>query len=312
MTMFELRDRIASIPTLKKRLNALEEEIQKAEHTTAMLLRRYEFESGDVSRLTEGSFTAFFYALVGKYEEKLEKEQSEEIQAKIAYDRAVARLNGLVRDKEELHARILALVEDKKKYEAELESLRRDAPTRLPERERGFYAQLSEARIALISRMTEIKEALAMLRRAQDSAMRVWESLSHAKGWSAYDVFGGGGFLTHRAKYGYIDVAEENFNILSYDLRALESELRDVEGVSIPGFTEISYAQCLVDYWFDNIFTDLSVHDKIAENVVEIRKLIESLNDIEATIKEQFHDVGIALAKNKEREEELLLSLSLD
>ena len=89
MCIVELRDRILMLPSLEKRMKFMLDEIRKAEDDVSNLLRKYERESRDVERLQKDSFSAFLFRLIGKYEDKLEKEQREEINAKIDYDRAV-------------------------------------------------------------------------------------------------------------------------------------------------------------------------------------------------------------------------------
>jgi hypothetical protein len=111
------------------------------------------------------------------------------------------------------------------------------------------------------------------------------------------------------AKYSHIDEAEENFNVLSHDLRKLKAELGDVEGLSVSGLNEISSGQRAVDFWFDNIFNDLSVRSQIKDNAAKIKSLIKNVDKTEAALKAKLREREKELVKNKQLEEELLLSV---
>ena len=111
------------------------------------------------------------------------------------------------------------------------------------------------------------------------------------------------------AKYSHIDEAEKTFHTLSSQLRHLRTELKDVQGLTVPGLNEISSTQRAVDFWFDNIFTDLSVRKQIKGNVGQISNQIRSVNTIESTLNTKQRQLESSLKKNRIREEELLISL---
>ena len=110
------------------------------------------------------------------------------------------------------------------------------------------------------------------------------------------------------AKYSYIDEAEKNFNILSHDLRELRTELSDVQGLTVAGLTEISSGQRSVDFWFDNIFTDLSVRSKIIDNAKQINELTKNITSAESALKSKLNEKEKEFIKNQRSEEELLIS----
>ena len=112
------------------------------------------------------------------------------------------------------------------------------------------------------------------------------------------------------AKYSHIDEAEASFNILSHNLRELKSELADVQGLSVSGLTEISSGQRTLDFWFDNIFTDLSVRGQIQDNAEQINQLIRSINKAISALELKRSEMERALEQNRRSEEELLLSIS--
>ena len=182
MQILELRDRVLTLPALEKRLAALTQELQNANDEVSNLLRQYKRESLDVERMQQDSFSAFLLRLIGKYEDKLEQEQREEINAKIAYDRAAAHLDHLVREKDALAVRTSALRADEKTYQRELENRRHELSGKLSQPDGIRYAELEKERNAIISQMTEIEEALRAASLALSTAEKIANSLDSAQG----------------------------------------------------------------------------------------------------------------------------------
>ena len=304
MCLTELRDRVLMLNTLEKRMQSMRSEITKAKDEVSRLLRNYERESKDVERLQKDSFSTFLFKLVGKYEDKLEKEQRDEINAKINYDRAVTHLEQLENERRELGTRITNLKLEAKIFETELDNRRQKLAGKLSEPTGIHFAWLEDQRNDIISQITVIEEALKVAVRAKNTAKQVAKSLESAESWATFDVFGGRGVITHMAKYSHIDDAEEKFNILSHDLRELREEIGDIQGL-----TDISSGQRAVDFWFDNIFTSLSVRQKVADNAGQIKNLIDGIRQAENALKEKLSEKEKEFAKNRQQEEELLLSI---
>lgn len=309
MYLFELRDRVLMLPTLESRMALLLKEIQKAEDDVSSLLRQYEKKSRNVERLQKESLSSFLLKLIGKYEDKLDKGQRGEINTKFAYDRATTHLDTLMREKDELSSRISALRAEEQTYQVELTNRRRELAIQLTEQEGIRYAELGNERNTIISQITEIREALSVAARAKSTAQSALESLKGAASWATYDVFTSGGIISHIAKYSHIDSAEQNFHTLSSQLRDLQSELNDVHGLTVSGLNEISSTQRAIDFWLDNIFTDLSVRRQIKDNTEQISRLLRNINTVESALKAKLKEEESKFAKNRRCEEELLLSI---
>ena len=309
MCIVELRDRVLMIPALEKRMRFMLNEIRIAEGDVSSLLKKYERESRDVERMQKDSFSAFLFRLIGKYEDKLEKEQREEINAKIDYDRAVTHLASLLSEKDELAARISALKTEERKYQTELNTRRRELSGKLSDPDGIRYSELENKRNVIISHITEIEEALKITYRTKATAQKIAKSLDSAEGWATFDTFTRGGIISHMAKYSHIDEAEKNFNTLSHDLRELRAELSDVQGLTVDGLSEISSGQRAIDFWFDNIFTNLSVWRQIKDNAEQIRSLIKNINNAESALKSMLYEKEKEYIENRRSEEELLLSI---
>ena len=308
MTIHELRDRVLTLPALEKRMSNLRTEILNASQEVSRLLRQYEQESRDVEIIRKESFSAFLFKLIGKYEDKLEKEQREEIDAKLEYDRAAMHLDSLERERDELGARITSLQADNKTYQAQLAQRRNELAGQYSGPESTKYAELEDERKTIISQITEINQALGAASCVRSTAQSALESLKSAEGWATYDAFTRGGIISHVAKYSHIDDAERCFHTLSAQIRNFKSELKDVHGLTTSGLSEISSGQRAVDFWFDNIFTDLSVRSKVRDNADQVNDLLRSVNSVESSLKSKLRQMESELQKNKQMEEELLIS----
>ncbi|MCL2172482.1 MAG: hypothetical protein FWB84_02390 [Candidatus Bathyarchaeota archaeon] len=309
-SLFELRDRVLMLPTLESSLLSLLNEIEKAQFEVSSLLGQYKQESRDVERIQKESFSSFLLKLTGKYADKLDKERREEIHAKLAYDRAVTHLNSLMHEKDELSGRIFDLQVEKQTYQTELTNRRQKITCQLLTEQKNIqYVKLENERNDIISQITEIKEALSATVSVKCTAKTIIESLNSAESWATYDVFIRGGILSHMAKYSNIDNAEKNFHTLSLQIGNLKTELNDVHNLTAPELNEISSTQRTIDFWFDNIFTDLSVRSQIKENTEQVKNLLNNLHTIETVLKSKLKQKETEFTENRQHEEELLLSL---
>ena len=309
MNLFKLRDSIQTLPALEKQMELLQKELLDAESTVSCLLRRYEQECRDVKQIQKNSLSSFMFKLIGKYDGKLDKEQREEIAAKLAYDRALTHLEHLEIEKNDLSYHILALQADKQRYQSELENRRQNLNNQQTEPSGVQYVELETMRKTLLTQITELKQALSTLAHAKATVKNTLKSLKSAQNWTTYDIFVRGGIITHMAKYSHIDEAEKNYHLLSSQLRHLNSELNDIADLTLFEFNEISSTQRSVDIWFDNIFTDLSVHNKVKGNTEQMTRLLNNLNTIESTLNSKLDQRKTELQENRCREETLLLSL---
>jgi chromosome segregation ATPase len=290
-------------------MGLLQSEIRKADDEVSRLLRQYEKESRDVEQLQKESLSSFLLRLIGKHEDKLEQKQAEEINAKLAYDRAATNLENLIEEKNELASRISNLRSEERTYQSELKSRRVELSIQPSEPSGVRYIELENERKAIMAQVTEIEEALRAASRAKSTANKIEKSLDSAGGWATFDVFTKGGLITHMAKYSHIDDAEKGFHLLSSQIDELKNELADVDGLTSSGLTEISSGQRSIDFWFNNIFTSLSVRSQIKDNAAQITQLIKNLDSTESVLNKKLKEQESALGKNKRDEEELLLSI---
>jgi hypothetical protein len=304
----EMRSRVASLPVLEQRLNWRLNDIAAARCEAQDLLAQYEKESADVEHLKKESLSAALLKMVGRYEGRLEKETQEMLAMKIRYDKAVGRMKAFEAEKTSLEERIALLKREKSLAEAEA-AAREKRILNDPDSENARkFLQLKEEEERVLRQLSENGEAARAADNAADAAKEAINELSDAEGWARWDVWGGGGIITHLAKYEHIDSAEESFHRLNALLSVLEKELKDVDLAGIGGFGINSLTRG-VDFWLDNIFTDLHVLDKIGEDTGSLNKLLSDIADIKNRLENARTGMQARQKEIEKQKDELLASL---
>jgi hypothetical protein len=305
----KIRDSLSAIKPLENKAAALDTRLQIAKTEVAALLEKYEKESLDVLKIQQETIASFVLKLFGKYDDRIEQEKREEIEAKLNYDRALAKLDEFMQGKQELASQLSVLRRQALAYESELENRREYIQQRLSEPDGQQYRQYEDKRRDMMAQITEIDEALKAAMRVTETAQSAAASLKKAEGWATYDIWSRSGFITHAAKYSHIDSAESCFHRLTSQIDDLRRELRDVDELFDIDLTQISGTQRAVDFWFDNIFTDLSVRSKIRDNIEQLNHLIRKVNDVQTMLRDKHRDLNLQLDDIKRRQEDLLLKM---
>ena len=125
--------------------------------------------------------------------------------------------------------------------------------------------KLEKSLTTLQAQEKEIREAMAAGNRCLYAANDVIANLKKASDWGTWDVIGGGTMST-LMKHDYMSKAQSSVSALQSELRYFKSELADVKiysnlSVSTDSFTKFA------DFFFDNIFVDLSVQDRIRSSL---------------------------------------------
>jgi len=251
----------AQVSELRTQHSALSARVQELE---AIKMQ----EQADVDKLEGRSLAAFFYHVIGKMDEQLNKEREEAYAAKVKYDAAARELS--------------AVEEELARYEAELADLRdceRQYDTVLKEKADAVKAAggtaaeeilKAEERLAFLdSQSRELQEAVSVGSSALSTTDQVLSSLDSAEGWGTWDLLGGG-LISDLAKHSHLDEAQDNIERLQSQLRRFKTELADVRisadmQVNVDGFLRFA------DYFFDGLFADWAVLDKISQSQERVR-----------------------------------------
>ena len=126
--------------------------------------------------------------------------------------------------------------------------------------------------------------------------------LGSAESWGTWDVLGGG-LLTDVMKYQRLDDAQRNMDILQSALRRYRAELADVTALHIGEFRPEGFSMVL-DVFFDNVFSDWMVLDRINSAASQIEALRHQVEGLQATLADDLEQTrGEAEAVRRELDE---------
>ena len=244
-------------------------------------------EQDDVDRLNARSLTAFFYRATGKMGEKLTKEEAEAYAAAVKYDAAKNELQAVNNDIEYCQRRLSDLQDCEQQYEKVLkEKTEQIKQSGVPEA--GRIMQIENEIAFLENQQKEIQEAINAGNQAFYIARKILEDLNSAKNWSTFDLMGGG-LIADMAKYDKLNKVQDQIQDLQNALRGFRTELADVtERISGNLYVEIGDFLHFADYFFDGLFTDWMVYDKINDSrnrtmqtSDQIQKILGQLNEMD-------------------------------
>ena len=265
-------------------------------------------EQADVDKLEGGSLAAFFYNVIGKMDEKLTKEREEAYLATVKYDAAVKEFEKvkeeLLKNKEELN-KLGNCVEQ---YEELLELIKERMKTT------GHWAaekifEFEQKLTYLDNEERELNEALEAGEAAEKFTEDVLDSLSSAESWGTFDVLGGG-LIADAVKYSKLDDAQMLIEGLQDQLRRFKTELADVTidsemDVKVDGFLQFA------DYFFDNLFTDWMVMDKIRNSQQQVENTADQIRSVMERLLEMKEQVQIQKKSIQEKLDELVVQTNI-
>ena len=246
-------------------------------------------EQEDVEKLEGRSLANYFYQVIGKLDDKLDQERKEAYAARVKLDAAERELAGIEFDIKGIQEQITDVLVAEARYKDALELKRRqlkDSGTQVADQ----ILSMEERIASLQAQKQEIKEAISAGYSARSTADRILSELEDADGWNTWDILGGGGIITHMAKHSHLDEAQDLVQELQSQLRRFKTELSDIQisanmQVNIDGFLRFA------DYFFDGLFADWAVGDKISQSMSsvsntkkEINRMLDKLNDMEKAV----------------------------
>ena len=274
----QLREKMARRRRLNAEVSTLEERRASLAQRVQQLKEETYKEQLDVDQLENFSAAKLFYQVVGKLDERLEKEQAELYAAALRYDSARQELQS-VESELDSRRRELSLLEGcEREYErllAEKARVLREDPNSPSARR---LLALEERQAQLSAREKELNEAIRAGYDALSDIGTIEESLSSAEGWGTWDVFGGG-LISDMAKYSHLDEAQRQINTLQRSLSRFRTELADVD-IRMDIQIEVDSFLRFADYFFDNIFTDWAVLDRIRNTQSQIQQVDGSVRTI--------------------------------
>jgi hypothetical protein len=307
--LIEIENRLAMLPLLEQRMEKLRNRINEADNEVKSLMQRFKSEALDVEQIQKESLSNTILKLIGKYEGKVNKETQEMLAAKIEYDKAVERVNSLNLERSELGNRISELNNEKKTFEDELKNREEIIKSNVTDQTYKTYMELQKEQEFLASQLVETEEALRAANRVLNTASSAQKHLDSAESWATFDVWSRGGIISHLAKYEHIDDAQMEFNRLNSQVKDFEKELLDVSIQDTYNSLGIDSTTRAIDFWFDNIFTDLSVRDKIRDDMENLRILCNKISTAINKLEINRVEVKKKLAETAIRKHDLIISI---
>lgn len=234
-------------------------------------------EQADVDRLEGRSLAAFFYHVIGKMDEKLDRERTEAYAAAVRYDAAVRELADVEDQIARSKTEITSLLGCEDRYARAL-TQRLEAIKAAGGTDAQTLLHAEEELCRLQSQQKELEEAILAGTAALSILEQVEHHISQADSYSTWDMLGGG-LMAGLAKHDELDAAQNEIERLQLQLRRFKTELADVNiqadvQIALDDFTRFA------DIFFDGLFADLAVQDEINrawQEVKTVRSQVESM-----------------------------------
>lgn len=288
-------------------LAATQRREQQARERLAGARRRLATETVEVADLESLSMTRILASLRGSRQSDLDRERAEAEAAAYLVADAEARLATEQRERASLEHRVAAY--------GDLDARRTDLMAQRESEVRADPAHADRADLLtalaatvgeLRARGVQVDEADAAAREAHAVLQQTARHLGSAGSWSTYDTFFGGGMVSSMVKHDKLDRAAALMRQADAALARLGTELADVGLDAVGGIGVDSMTRAL-DIWFDNIFSDWAVRERIAQASQRVHALLEQLNHVGQRLATMKQDVAAGLAEAESERERLLL-----
>lgn len=287
----------------KKRLEAMKEELQKQEDEVAKKAAELEVirkkEQLDVDKLEGKTIKALFFTLAGTKEEKLSKERQEAYIAAMKHDAAVRDLAGIMTDlsacKEELEALSDIEVVFDHLLGQKKNSIKQEASRRANE-----VIRLEKQMETLSHEIIELEEALEAGYKAFDIVDKIVKELQEAHELADWDTFMDNMFIDMQ-KQEHIHNAQDLIQDLRHELRRFKTEMADVN-IDEEIYIEMDDFSEFADWFFDNIFTDWDIKEKIENSQAQAEHTRKQTTDMINMLKDMRDE---RMKRRIELEEEL-------
>lgn len=308
-TLHTLQEKVARFRQLSAILQELREQKKGLNFRVRKLQTIKLDEEADVEQLEGRSLKSFFLNVIGKMDEKLDKERQEAYAARVKYDAAARELAAVEDEIEQCEAEYLSLRDSEQQYNKAL-SEKAAAIKAAGGENIDELLRLEERYTFLTSHTKELREAISAGNSAHSTASSVLNSLSSAEGWGTYDLMGGG-LLADAAKHSHLDEAQSSIETLQSQLRRFKTELADVTihsdlQVGVDSFMRFA------DYFFDGLFADWAVLDEISRSKGEVQSTISQIEHTLARLNAMSDAATQEQTKVKETLDQLILDAKLE
>ncbi|WP_274309920.1 hypothetical protein [Solibacillus daqui] len=252
-----------------------------------------------LNKLDQSSFVNLFRNWSGKQDELIEQNLDKIAVTELKLIEAQLMLEDLQDDVVDIVHKLNAINESY--IEQELQTLNNEKQQWLAENAPQFAEKLTfiAEQQTLCKQLTkEIQEAIDAGNTALSALTDAGYALHEADSYSTWDTFLGGGFIATAMKHEKLETTNSYIHTAQMALQRFSNELLDVKDmrddtieIGMDGFVKFT------DFFFDNIFTDWSIHSKITTAMNQISRVQD---DVANTLRELHQKLTVALKKEAE------------
>lgn len=273
----EIKEKIREKERLLIRADNLREELEIEKAKLKNLKEALGKERKDVEKLEGMSIGGLIFTLIGKKEEKLQKEKEEYIIAKVKYDECENTVNALSEEAEKIKFKLDALRNIKEEHEKVLK-IKEEAIIQKGLNEKSELIEISRDISKLEMDVNETKEAILEGHSLLNAIDKLIDSLKKAANWGAFDMLGGG-VLSTAVKHSHIDKAKDHSYQVKNHVRRFKRELKDLDK-SLDLQVNLGSFVTFADFFLDGLFVDWYVQSSINKALNQATDLKHSVNSI--------------------------------
>lgn len=303
----ELKQKVQRKEYLERTKISLEKQKTELEEKSINLKKVMEKEQRDIEKVEGKSLAALFYNVVGKKEEKIEKERSEAYMAAVKYDTAIRELEMVNEDIKKANFELDNLRNCENKYQdiftkTIIELKNNNQPESIE------ILKLEEEIAEIDNQIKETKEAIEAGKKAKDTTYDTLLKLDDADGYATWDAFGGvgGGIFADMMKHDALDEAQEMIEELQITLRRFETELDDV-AISADIQVNFDSFSRFADIFFDNIFVNWEIMEQIEDSVDVVEGIFAQIQEALQQLDEKEKALEIKKIEFTDRIEQLVI-----
>lgn len=299
-----LRKRMDEKRRLMQEQQRIRQNIETMEKLLPQLQSEVEAEQEDVDRMESGGITSFFYSVIGRQEEKLEKERQEARDAQIKYQDALRTLQSLYKENEDISSSLNLCGDVETEYKRAFSEKRQMLLNSNSPSGQRLRALEEDAR-QLKGLLREVQEAQSAGQRAMGQVERIQRTLKSASNWGMVDMFSDSR-ISDFAKYGKLDEAKQQIRELNRFLGDYSRELKDLN-VNLNISADIGGGLQFADIFFDNFITDsmaMNRIDNMKRQISDIRRQVERHQEL-VNRKEQ--SVNDTLSQKRKEAEQVII-----
>ena len=277
-----LKERVERKAYMVPRLEELKKKQKELETKVKMLEIYAHNENVDVENLENKTLTSIFYDIIGKKEEKLEKERAEANEWILKRDTAKRELDKANFEIEKYESELTSLENCEKEYIDALDE-RLDLIRKAGAVDADHKLILTEKISISDNRIQKINEACAIIENSINVSNEIMGELNNAERWGEFDMFGRGGKLADIKKYDHIGNAEALLFNLKKEISKLKTKIADIN-ITVDINVGLSEFSDTADWIFDNFFTASDFLDNVDSSKGSVQKGIEQINGIKTTL----------------------------